>query len=516
MPTCSSFWQVSERIAPPDGAQLGFLAEFRAMSEAVRQLNPSALWGRFADLNDIPRPSGQEAAVCKWITGLAREAGLEVESDEVGNVLVRKPATPGMENRKTVVLQSHVDMVCQKNNDTVFDFETEGIRMRVDGDWVKAEGTTLGADNGLGAATMLAVMEASDVAHPALELLFTIDEETGMTGALELRKEWLKGDILLNLDTEDDREIGIGCAGGVDMAFEADFGTVSGTEDHGVTIEVKGGSGGHSGMDIHKGIANANKILVRILREMMAKNATAELAVLDGGGLRNAIPREAKATVASNLSAAQWEAELTELASAIQAEYKTTDPSLTIQLHDVGAPDHVVPEHHTQAILSVLDICPNGIDRMSPDIEGLVQTSNNLARILLSDGKMEAHCLTRSSVDSEKLDFARRIEAGFEMAGFSSSRGGAYPGWTPNPSSDVVRMMTDLYRELYQEEPLVLACHAGLECGILGSRYPHLDMVSFGPTILGAHSPDERASVSSVAKYWDWFQEALKRIPEHA
>jgi dipeptidase D len=493
-----------------------FLAEFRAMSEAVRQLNPSSLWGRFADLNAIPRPSGQEKAVCAWITGLAQKAGLEVESDEVGNVLVRKPATPGMENRKTVVLQSHVDMVCQKNNDTSFDFNTEGIRMWVDGDWVRAEGTTLGADNGLGAATMLAVMEATDIEHPALELLFTIDEETGMTGALELRKGWLKGDILLNLDTEDDREIGIGCAGGVDLAFTLDFGTVSGTEDHGILVEIKGGSGGHSGMDIHKGLANANKILVRVLREMKGPDVTVELAALDGGGLRNAIPREAKATVASSLSASDWQAQLKTLVEGIVAEHKTTDPNLSVHFHQVGAPDQVLAQAHTQALLSALDICPNGIDRMSPDIPGLVQTSNNLARILLEDGRMEAHCLTRSSVDSEKLDLARRIEAGFAMAGLSASRGGAYPGWTPNPSSDVVRMMTELYRELYQEEPLVLACHAGLECGILGSRYPHLDMVSFGPTILGAHSPDERASVSSVAKYWSWFQEALKRIPAQA
>ena len=261
------------------------------MSEAVRQLEPRTLWGRFADLNEIPRASGKEEAVCAWITGLAREAGLEVESDPVGNVLVRKPATPGMENRKTVILQSHVDMVHQKNNDTDFDFDTEGIRMVVEGDWVKAEGTTLGADNGLGVATMLAVMESTDLPHPPLEFLFTIDEETGMTGALELQQEWLRGDILLNLDTEDDREIGIGCAGGVDLSFRGTYAPIAGTEDHGVVVEVKGGSGGHSGMDIHKGLANANKLLVRVLQEMGAREPHTELAALDGGGLRNAIPR---------------------------------------------------------------------------------------------------------------------------------------------------------------------------------------------------------------------------------
>ena len=486
------------------------------MSEAIRQLEPRHLWGRFADLNAIPRASGKEAAVCAWITGLAQDAGLEVESDPVGNVLIRKPASPGMEDRKTVILQSHVDMVHQKNNDTTFDFDTEGIRMFVEDDWVKAEGTTLGADNGLGVATMLAVMESTDLPHPPLEFLFTIDEETGMTGALELQQNWLTGDILLNLDTEDDREIGIGCAGGVDLSFRGELDRTAGTEEHGVVVEIKGGSGGHSGMDIHKGLANANKLLVRVLQEMAAGDDSVELAALDGGGLRNAIPREAKATLASSCSAQDWTSRLAELTQAIQAEYRTTDPDLEVLFHEVGAPADVVSEPQATAILAALDACPNGIDRMSPDIEGLVQTSNNLARILLEDGRMEAHCLTRSSVDTEKLDFARRIEAPFRMAGLTPSRGGAYPGWTPNPDSAVVRMMTDLYRELHQEEPLVLACHAGLECGILGSRYPRLDMVSFGPTILGAHSPDERASVSSTAKYWNWFKEALARTPEQA
>ncbi len=486
------------------------------MSDTIRQIEPRNLWGRFADLNAIPRASGKEQAVCAWIEGLAEAAGLQVESDAVGNVLVRKPATSGMEDRKTVILQSHVDMVHQKNNATEFDFDTEGIRMKVEGDWVRAEGTTLGADNGLGVATMLAVMESTDLPHPPMEFLFTIDEETGMTGALELQQNWLQGDILLNLDTEDDREIGIGCAGGVDLSFRGEYFATPGTEEHGVLVEVKGGTGGHSGMDIHKGFVNANKLLVRLLREMSDHDATVELAMLDGGGLRNAIPREARATVASSWSSAEWATRLDELVNAIQAEYRTTDPQLSLHFHDVGAPADVAPSEVAAGFLSALDACPNGIDRMSPDIEGLVQTSNNLARILLQEGRLEAHCLTRSSVDSEKLDLARRIEAPFLMAGLTPSRGGAYPGWTPNPNSDVVRMMTELYRELHQEEPLVLACHAGLECGILGSRYPGLDMVSFGPTILGAHSPDERASVSSTAKYWNWFKEALVRTPKRA
>jgi len=488
------------------------------MSDAIRQLEPSVLWNRFADLNAIPRASGKEEAVCRWIKGLATQAGLEVSSDAVGNVLVRKAATGGMEDRKTVILQSHVDMVHQKNSDTHFDFDTEGIRMFVDGEWVRAEGTTLGADNGLGVATMLALMEATDIAHPALEFLFTIDEETGMTGALELKQDWMHGEILLNLDTEDDREIGIGCAGGIDLGFSGQLPTEPASGSHGILVEVKGGSGGHSGMDIHKGIANANKVLVRILREMegLSGDEGVALATLDGGGLRNAIPREAKAHVAAGASASVWTEKLSALKAAIQAEYRTTDPEIDVILHDADAPNEVLTSASAHALLSALDCCPNGIDRMSPDIPGLVQTSNNLARIQLESGSAEAHCLTRSSVDTEKMDLARRIEAGFAMAGLRSSRGGAYPGWTPDPDSEVVQMMADLYRELHEEEPLVLACHAGLECGILGSRYPGLDMVSFGPTILGAHSPDERASIPSVKKYWAWLLEALARTPKRA
>ncbi len=489
------------------------------MSDAVRQLEPKALWGRFADLNAIPRPSGKEEAVCQWITGLAQSHGLDVSSDDVGNVLVRKPATAGMENRKTVILQSHVDMVCQKNNDTDFDFDTQGIRMKVDGDWVRAEGTTLGADNGLGVATMLAIMESKNAPHPPLELLFTIDEETGMTGALELKQGWMKGEILLNLDTEDDREIGIGCAGGIDLGFSGQLATTAPAAEHGVLVEVKGGSGGHSGMDIHKGIANANKLLVRVLREMMLYSdgsTPVELSSLDGGGLRNAIPREARASVASGLSAAEWSQKLHGLVADIQAEYRTTDPSLSVSFETADTPGQVLAAAAGDTLLAALDFCPNGIDRMSPDIEGLVQTSNNVARIALKEGAAEVHCLTRSSVDTEKMDLARRIEAGFALAGMKASRGGAYPGWTPDPDSEVVRMMADLYRELHGHEPLVLACHAGLECGILGSRYPNLDMVSFGPTILGAHSPDERASISSVHKYWAWFLESLARTPQRA
>lgn len=485
------------------------------MSDAIRTLEPSALWNRFADLNAVPRPSKKEERIRAWTVQHCADQGMDVESDEIGNVLVRKAATAGMEDRPTVILQSHLDMVCQKNNDTVFDFDTEGIRMLIDpnnSDWVKADGTTLGADNGIGAAAMLAVLESTDIAHPALECLFTIDEETGMTGALELRKNWLKGTVLLNLDTEDDREIGIGCAGGVDLSFTASYDQATPRASNGVRLVVNGGSGGHSGMDIHKGIANANKLLVRVIREL-SRGGAVEIGALDGGGLRNAIPREANAELAVDRTAEQCTSSLADLVKSIEAEYDFTDPNLKIVFEAIKTPSAVMPCDQADRLLQALDVCPNGLDRMTPEIEGLVQTSNNLARIEVGGGNVTVLCLTRSSVDSEKDDFARRIAAGFEMAGLETLTDGSYPGWAPNAKSDTVDMLADLYEKRFGEKPLILACHAGLECGILGNRYPGLDMASIGPNIRGAHSPDERVQISSVQKFWGWFLEALGAIP---
>ena len=494
------------------------MAEFRAMSEAVRHLEPRTLWGRFADLNEIPRASGKEEAVCAWITGLAREAGLDVESDPVGNVLVRKPATPGMENRKTVILQSHVDMVHQKNNDTAFDFDTECIRMVVEGDWVKAEGTTLGADNGLGVATMLAVMESTDLPHPPLEFLFTIDEETGMTGALGLKGGFLQGDILLNLDTEDDDELSIGCAGGVDVtstgSYEAEA-IQDGVKQ--LRIRLTGGSGGHSGMDIHKGIANANKLMNRLLIESLGE-VDFRIASVNGGGLRNAIPRESQAVIVLDpADETAFKSTLVEAFQSVKAEYATTDPELNLSCETEDTTvTHAMPEEDQLAILMAIQTVPVGIHRMSPDIEHLVQTSNNLARVEIGEGAISLQCLCRSSVDSEKDDHANSIACAFGLAGLQTEFSGQYPGWTPNPSSAIVATMKALYEEKFKESPRVLACHAGLECGILGTNYPEMDMVSFGPNIRGAHSPDECVQISSVQKYWGFFLDALLRIPNKA
>jgi dipeptidase D len=486
------------------------------MSSEIRNLEPSKLWNRFADLNSIPRPSKHEKKVCEWLMQWAKDHGLEAMQDKVQNVIMRKPATQGMEDRQTVVLQSHVDMVCQKNNDTDFDFMTEGIKMYVDGDWVRAEGTTLGADNGIGVAAILAVLESDDIPHPPLEALFTIDEETGMTGALGLEGGLLNADILLNLDTEDDDEISIGCAGGVDITSTGTYDAEAVVSDGntGVRVIVKGGSGGHSGMDIHKGLANANKLLNRTLLEAL-ESVDFRISSIDGGGLRNAIPREAEATIV--LSSEDIDAlkeAVANTANEVCDEYSVTDPDLNISVVDTDTPSSAMPEDTQNALVLAIQACPVGIHRMSPDIEGLVQTSNNLARVLVNDGSVSIQCLNRSSVDSEKWDHARSIEAAFSLAGLSTEKSGAYPGWTPNPKSETVEMLRSLYVEKYGEEPHVMACHAGLECGILGTNYPKMDMASFGPNIRGAHSPDECCQISSVQKFWGFYLEALKRTPK--
>jgi dipeptidase D len=479
------------------------------------ELKPQGLWKFFDDLNSIPRPSKKEERVREWVVKLGHDWKFKTQIDEVGNVLIQKPATPGMENRTPIVMQSHLDMVCQKNSDTDFNFDEDGIRMYVDGDWVRAQGTTLGADNGIGVATILAVLDSSDIPHPAIDALFTIDEETGMTGALGLKGGFLEGQILLNLDTEDDDEISIGCAGGVDVTSKATYESevpVKGLKA--MKLAFTGGSGGHSGMDIHKGIANANKLMNRLL--LVAYDAVDfRIETLEGGGLRNAIPRESHCTIIMDASDCEAFAEvcLSEF-EKITAEYRTTDPGLQWSCETFGdASSEVLPEDVQESLLMAIQACPVGIHRMSPDIPNLVQTSNNLARVEVKDGTITLQCLCRSSVDSEKDDHARSISAAFALAGLETDYSGQYPGWTPNPNSSIVATMKELYEEKYGEEPRVLACHAGLECGILGTNYPEMDMVSFGPNIRGAHSPDECVQISSVQKFWDYLMDALQRIP---
>lgn len=480
------------------------------MNDSIRQLEPKALWNHFSDLNAVPRPSKKEERVIAFMKAYGEKLGLPTIVDEAGNVIIKKPATKGMEDKITVVLQSHLDMVHQKNAATPFDFDTQGIEMLVDGDWVKANGTTLGADNGIGVASIMAILESKDIPHPAIEALFTIDEETGMTGALALKGGVLNGSILLNLDTEADHELTIGCAGGVDVTAVGTYQSNKPTHAQAVKITVKGLTGGHSGMDIHRGRANANKLMNRLLFQLQSY---IEIASIDGGSLRNAIPRESVAVVCVT-DKAKLEKEVKALEQVLKAEYQTTDPNLMVSLENCELPTIVLETQFQKQLLYSLYACPVGIYRMSPDIEGLVQTSNNLARVIVKDGNYQFQCLTRSSVDTEKKDLQLAITSAFELLGAKVTASGAYPGWTPKPSSTIVNLMSELYKELFKAEASVSACHAGLECGILGTNYPQMQMISFGPNITGAHSPDERVQISSVQKFWGFLLETLKRIPK--
>ncbi|UMY65483.1 MULTISPECIES: aminoacyl-histidine dipeptidase [unclassified Flavobacterium] len=483
----------------------------------IRNLEPQALWNKFADLNAVPRPSKKEDRVIAFMKAFGEKLGLETFEDDVRNVIIRKPATPGMEDRKTIVMQSHLDMVHQKNNDTVFDFDTQGIDMYVDGDWVRARGTTLGADNGLGVATIMAILESTDIPHPAIEALFTIDEETGMTGALGLKGGILTGDILLNLDTEEDDEIDIGCAGGVDVTAVREY-EEEDTPEHsvGYTVTVRGLNGGHSGMDIHKGLGNANKIMNRLLFDGF-ENFGLQVAEINGGSLRNAIPREsvAKVIIASMYDEA-YVFDMQETINDIKAEYKTTEPNLDIRIEKSELPAKVMDLGVQEGLLRAIYAAHNGVYRMSADMPDLVETSNNIARVVVGNGQISVQCLTRSSVESSKFDLANALRSAFELMGCEVTFSGSYPGWTPNVQSEILDIVTSIYEKQNGSKPHVVACHAGLECGILGTNYPGMDMISFGPTIRGAHSPDERASISSAQKYWKLVLEILANIPAKA
>jgi dipeptidase D len=479
----------------------------------IRQLEPKALWNAFADLNAVPRPSKNEAAVSQFVADRGRALNLETVTDALGNVLIRKPASPGYENHPTVVLQSHIDMVWQKNSDTDFDFTSQGIQMWLDGDWVKARGTTLGADNGIGVATMLATLASSTIQHPPLECLFTIDEETGMTGAKELSPQWLKGRVLLNLDTEQDHELTIGCAGGADVTARATYVPESAPTQHlFFQWKVRGLKGGHSGMEIHLGHANANKIMNRLLWTA-ASQFGARLCRLEGGSLRNAIPRESTAVVAIPESQAEafaiW---IMKESLTIRLENAITDPQLSITCEPTAACSHVLPMTTQQRLLAAVSGTVSGIQRMSPSIPGLVQTSNNLARVEVGDGNLAILCLARSSVDTERDALTDSLSALYAILDGKVEVSGQYPGWTPVPTSNIVQLMTETYRSMFQAEPHVAACHAGLECGIIGGKFPGMEMISFGPNILGAHSPDERVQVSSVQKFMSYFEEVLSRL----
>ncbi len=485
------------------------------MSQEIRNLEPKVLWNQFANLNAVPRPSKKEDRVIEFMKNFGNQLGLETFEDEIRNVIIRKPATPGMENRKPVVLQGHLDMVHQKNGDTVFDFDTQGIDMYVDGDWVRARGTTLGADNGLGVAAIMAILESKDIPHPAIEALFTIDEETGMTGALNLKGGILQGQILLNLDTEEDDEIDIGCAGGIDVTATAEYDEEQTPEGSvGYTITVKGLNGGHSGMDIHKGLGNANKIMNRLLFDGF-DNFGLQIASIEGGSLRNAIPREsvAKVIIAEVYDEA-FVFDMQQIVNEIKSELQSTEPNLVISFDKMEkVPAKVMPSIAQFYFVRAMYAAHNGVYRMSADFDNLVETSNNIAKVVLGNGQLSVQCLTRSSVESAKMDMANALRSAFELMGCEVEFSGSYPGWTPNAKSEILEVLTSIYEKQNNEKAKVVACHAGLECGILGANYPEMDMISFGPTIHGAHSPDERASITSAQKFWKFLVEILGNIP---
>lgn len=482
------------------------------MSKEVRALEPKVLWNNFADLNAVPRGSKKEEKVIQFMVDFGKKLNLETIVDPVGNVIIKKPAFKGFENRKTIVLQSHLDMVHQKNSDTIFDFDTEGIKMKIDGEWVKAEGTTLGADNGLGVAAIMSILASTDIKHPAIEGLFTIDEETGMTGAMGLEAGYLDGEILLNLDTEEDDEIDIGCAGGVDITAENTYNEVNTpTNSTGFSIAVIGLNGGHSGMDIDKGLGNANKIMNRVLYEVQDFLRISEI---NGGSLRNAIPRESFAKIAVyNSQKNAFLKKIKKVIKEIKTEFKTVDPNLEVEFSEIEVPRKVMTTISQSNLLNAIYSAHNGVYRMSSDMENLVETSNNVARIIVKDEEVTILCLTRSSVETTKTDLANALTASFEMAGYTVTKAGSYPGWKPNIDSPILNVLSNTYEELFGNKANVVACHAGLECGILGTNYPDMDMISFGPTIQGAHSPDERAHIKSSQKFWKFLLTILENIP---
>ncbi|WP_445756924.1 aminoacyl-histidine dipeptidase [Polaribacter sp.] len=485
------------------------------MNLTIKNLEPTEIWGHFADLNAVPRPSKKEEKIIQFMVNFGNKLQLETLVDKIGNILIKKPASKGMENRKTVILQGHLDMVHQKNATTDFNFEEEGINMFVDDDWVKAKGTTLGADNGLGVAAIMGILSSKNSEHPAIEALFTIDEETGMTGAMGLDATFLTGEILINLDTEEDDEIGIGCAGGIDITatrYYSEEGIPEKTTAF--SISISGLNGGHSGMDIHRGLGNANKIMNRMLFDRFT-NFGLRISEINGGSLRNAIPRESVSKfVIDTISKDPFLYETNKLINQIKKELSTIEPNLKINIEEIPTPKGIVDLGTQEGFLRAMHTTLNGVFRMSPDVKDLVETSNNISKVELKKGFISVGCLARSSSESGKIDVSNSIRSSFELARFKVEFSGNYPGWLSNMNSEILQIVSNTYRDLFQKEPKIVACHAGLECGILGQNYPKIDMISFGPNIKGAHSPDEKAQISSTQKFWKMLLEVLKNIPE--
>ncbi|MCL2562339.1 MAG: aminoacyl-histidine dipeptidase [Rikenellaceae bacterium] len=486
------------------------------MNKNIKSLAPEIVWKHFAEICAIPHPSGHEEEIRKYIINFAKQHGLEYIVDEADNIIVRKPATPGMEDRMGIVLQAHLDMVPQKNGDKVFDFEKDPIETYIDGEWVTANGTTLGADNGIGAAAALAVLEAKDIKHGPIEVLLTATEETGMVGAFGLRGGELRGDIMLNTDSETEGELYVGCAGGLDanVTFEYKEDKTDFAGRTALAIEVKGLRGGHSGMEIILQRANANKLLFRFLLSAWERYDM-QLASVDGGGLRNAIPREGKVVVYVPTSdAARFRSDLAAFEKTVITEFDGIEDSISIKAVDAQRGASVIDRDTAKRLTKAVCGCPNGVITMSIAMHGLVQTSSNLARVVSENGEIKLQALLRSSVNSEKEYLAECISSVFELAGAKVVLAGGYDGWKPNMNSPILKAMQEVYKVKFGKTPEIMAIHAGLECGIIGGKYPKLDMISFGPTIRYPHSPDEKVEIASVAKFWDFMKATLENAPK--
>ena len=483
------------------------------MSE-IKNLKPECIWRNFDALTQVPRPSGHLEKVQQFLLDFAKRAGVEAYKDEAENIVMRKPATPGMENRKTTILQAHMDMVPQKDKDSTHDFVNDPIQTYIDGDWVRAKGTTLGADNGLGVAAIMAIMEATDLKHGPLEALITADEETGMFGANALPEGKLEGEILLNLDTEEDDELIIGSAGGVDITATLDYKSVeSDKEDVAVKVVIKGLKGGHSGLEICEGRGNANKMMARIVRDAIADD-DACLATWHGGKMRNAIPREAEVVLTlPKENKEDLVALVAEYKTIFNDEFKGIENEITVLVEDVDLPAEVVPEEIQDNLVDAIYAAHNGVWRYIPSIPNIVETSSNLAIVDIEGGKAAVKILARSSSESVKEEISRSLESCFNMAGMKVEFSGEYGGWNPNTESELIKVMQGLYKELFNEEPKVQVVHAGLECSIILSKYPGLDICSFGPTLRSPHTPNERAYWPSAAKFWALLTRTLEEIP---
>ena len=486
------------------------------MNTDILKLQPAIVWQYFKEILEIPRPSKKEEKIIAYLLKFGNNQNLETIQDEIGNVLIRKPATTGMENRKSVVLQSHIDMVCEKNSDKIHDFDNDPIESIIDGDWVTANDTTLGADDGIGIAAQLAILASSDIEHGPIECLFTIDEETGLTGAFGLKSGFLQSSILLNLDSEDEGQLFIGCAGGQDTQAWLPFDyEETPTKHKAFKIMVSGLKGGHSGDEIDKGHANANKILNRFLW-CKKDEFNIKLNTFDGGNLRNAIAREAFAVVVIPENNEQGIINaVADFKRMSRAEFSITEPLMEITINELPIPEAVIDNESFNEMLNAIYACPHGVIAMSQSIDDFVETSTNLASVKFLDDEILITTSQRSSVESEKQDITNMVTSVFKLAGARTKTSDGYPGWKPNPDSDIVRITVDSYKKLFSNDPEVLAIHAGLECGLIGDKYPEMDMISFGPTIKRAHSPEEKIEIETVAKFWDLTLDVLKNIPKN-